>query len=195
MISQILELLITSIVELYTMVVLLRLMMQLARADFYNPLSQFIVKATDPLLKPLRRFIPGLWGIDIPSVVLALLVQIVGLFIMMALKGDIISPMLYLLLGIAGALKVFLNLILFAIFIVVVISWVAPQSYNPAASLLRQIIDPIIAPFRRIIPPMGGLDFSIMLAMFIIYILRHIVLGELFLTLGVSVSLLKFIGI
>ncbi|HCX26997.1 MAG TPA: YggT family protein, partial [Cellvibrionales bacterium] len=79
MINQILELIISSVVELYTMLVLLRLMMQLARADFYNPISQFIVKATDPLLKPLRRFIPGLWGVDMPSIVLALLVQIIGL--------------------------------------------------------------------------------------------------------------------
>ncbi|MDG2036379.1 MAG: YggT family protein, partial [Pseudomonadales bacterium] len=107
MINQILELLIGSVIELYTMIVLLRLMMQLARADFYNPISQFVVKATDPLLKPLRRFITGLWGIDMPSVVLALLVQMVGLFVMMLLKGSIsTSPMLYLLLGMFGVINI-----------------------------------------------------------------------------------------
>lgn len=185
MISQILELLITSIIELYTMVVLLRLMMQLARADFYNPLSQFIVKATDPLLKPLRRFIPGLWGIDMPSVVLALLVQMVGLFVMMVLKGSIsTSPMLYLLLGLFGVINIGLKIAFFAIIIVIVVSWVAPQSYNPAVSLLRQISDPIMAPFRKIIPPMGGLDFSPMIAMFVIHVLRSIILPNIFLAIG-----------
>ena len=173
MINQILELLIGSVIELYTMIVLLRLMMQLARADFYNPISQFVVKATDPLLKPLRRFIPGLWGIDMPSVVLALLVQIVGLFVMMLLKGSIsTSPMLYLLLGMFGVINIGLKIAFFAIIIVIVVSWIAPQSYNPAVSLLRQISDPIMAPFRKIIPPMGGLDFSPMLAMFVIHVLR-----------------------
>ena len=167
------------------MLVLLRLMMQLARADFYNPISQFIVKATDPLLKPLRRFIPGLWGIDIPSIVLALLVQIVGLVLMMLLKGTVSgSLMLFLLLSLFGILNIGLKIAFFAIIIVIVVSWIAPQSYNPAVSLLRQISDPIMAPFRRIIPPMGGLDFSPMLAMFVIHVLRSIVLPNIFMAIG-----------
>lgn len=185
MINQILELLISSVIELYTMLVLLRLMMQLARADFYNPISQFIVKATDPLLKPLRRFIPGLWGIDMPSIVLALLVQIVGLVLMMLLKGAISgSPGLFLLLGLFGVINISLKIAFFAIIIVIVVSWIAPQSYNPAVSLLRQISDPLMAPFRKIIPPMGGLDFSPMLAMFVIHILRSIVLPNIFMAIG-----------
>ncbi|MBT5923049.1 MAG: YggT family protein [Cellvibrionales bacterium] len=185
MINQILELLISSVIELYTMLVLLRLMMQLARADFYNPISQFIVKATDPLLKPLRRFIPGLWGIDIPSIVLALLVQIVGLVLMMLLKGTVSgSLMLFLLLGLFGVLNISLKIAFFAIIIVIVVSWIAPQSYNPAVSLLRQISDPLMAPFRRIIPPMGGLDFAPMLAMFVIHVLRSIVLPNIFMAIG-----------
>ena len=108
---------------------------------------------------------------------------------------DITSLLLYLLMGLAGVLKVSLNIILFSIVIVVIVSWVAPQSYNPAASLLRQIIEPIMMPIRRVIPPMGGLDFSTMLAMFVIYILRNIVLIELFSVLGVDHNLLRVIGI
>ena len=185
MINQILELIISSVVELYTMLVLLRLMMQLARADFYNPISQFIVKATDPLLKPLRRFIPGLWGVDMPSIVLALLVQIVGLILMMLLKGTVtVDPVLFLLLGLFGVINIGLKIAFFAIIIVIVVSWIAPQSYNPAVSLLRQISDPLMAPFRKIIPPMGGLDFAPMLAMFVIHVLRTIVLPNIFMAIG-----------
>jgi len=185
MINQILELIISSVVELYTMLVLLRLMMQLARADFYNPISQFIVKATDPLLKPLRRFIPGLWGVDMPSIVLALLVQIVGLILMMLLKGTVtVDPVLFLLLGLFGVINIGLKIAFFAIIIVIVVSWIAPQSYNPAVSLLRQISDPLMAPFRKIIPPMGGLDFAPMLAMFVIHVLRSIILPNIFMAIG-----------
>ena len=185
MINQILELLISSVIELYTMLVLLRLMMQLARADFYNPISQFIVKATDPLLKPLRRFIPGLWGIDVPSIVLALLVQIIGRVLLMLLDGSISGgPVLFLLLGLFGVINISLKIAFFAIIIVIVVSWIAPQSYNPAVSLLRQISDPLMAPFRKIIPPMGGLDFAPMLAMFVIHVLRSIILPNIFMAIG-----------
>ena len=185
MINQILDLLISTVVEIYTMIILLRLMMQVARADFYNPISQFVVKATDPLLKPLRRFIPGLWGVDFPSLVLALLVQILGFALLMLLKGSmVISPLVYLIYGVFGVCNVALQLAFFAILIVIIVSWVAPQSYNPAVSLLRQVTEPIMAPFGKILPPMGGLDFSPMLAMFVIHVLRTIVLPSIVMALG-----------
>lgn len=185
MINQILELLVDTLIELYTMLILLRLLMQLARADFYNPISQFVVKATDPLLKPLRRFIPGLWGIDFPSLVLAFLVQTLGLALLLVIKGMVLSnPAVYLVYGLFGVFNIALKLAFFAILVVIVVSWVAPQSYNPAVSLLRQVTEPIMAPFRKIIPPMGGLDFSPMLAMFVIHILRTIVLPGLAQALG-----------
>lgn len=186
MINQILELLISTLVEIYTMIILLRLMMQIARADFYNPISQFVVKATDPLLKPLRRFVPGFWGIDFPSLLLALLVQILGFALLMLLKGSIVAnPLAYLIFGLFGVCNVALQLAFFAILIVIVVSWVAPQSYNPAVMLLRQVTEPIMAPFRKILPPMGGLDFSPMLAMFVIHVLRTIVLPHMVMALGV----------
>lgn len=184
MISQILHLLITTVVQIYTMMVLLRLMMQVARADFYNPISQFVVKATDPLLKPLRRFIPGFWGIDFPSIVLAFLVQVVGLLAVGLLSGVFAGPLVYLLLGLFGVVDIALQLAFFAILIVIIVSWVAPQSYNPAASLLRQVTEPILSPFRKILPPMGGLDFSAMLAMFVIHILRTIVIPSIAMSIG-----------
>ncbi len=185
MLAKILLLLINTTVFIYTTVVLLRFMLQVARADFYNPISQFVVKATDPLLKPLRRVIPGLGGVDVPSLVLAALVQLLGMLLLMLLLGGFSSnPLVYTLLPLLGVLAVLLKLFFFAIIIVIIVSWVAPNNYNPAAILLRQVTEPVMQPFRRILPPMGGLDFSPMIAMFVIYILQSIVLPELLFACG-----------
>ena len=89
-----------------------------------------------------------------------------------------------MLLGLFGVINISLKIAFFAIIIVIVVSWIAPQSYNPAVSLLRQISDPLMAPFRKIIPPMGGLDFAPMLAMFVIHVLRTIVLPNIFMAIG-----------
>lgn len=180
MMNQLSILIISSAVKLFTILVLLRLLLQIAKADFYNPISQFIVKATNPLLKPLRRFIPGFWGFDFPSIVLAIIVQSLGIFLLLLINGNVSSNLaVYLLFGFFNVIQLSLEIIFFIILIMVVISWVTPNSYHPAAMILRQISDAIMTPFRRIIPNMGGLDFSPMLALFIIHILQTIVLPEL----------------
>jgi YggT family protein len=185
MIQDILHLLVSTVTDIYTLLVVLRFLLQVAKADFYNPLSQFIVKATDPLLKPLRRFIPGFWGIDLSSLVLALLVQIAGVVIVSLLAGSLVTnPFIYLLVGVFGVLEAALNFYFFAIIILIIISWIAPQTYNPAAALLSQLTDPVLTPFRRLLPSMGGLDFSPMLALFVIHILRAIILPGLIASLG-----------
>ncbi len=180
MANEILELLINTAVDLYTLVILVRLFLQIARADFYNPVSQFVVKATDPVIKPLRRFIPGFGGIDIASIVFAILVQALGVFLLLLLKGASgFNPLLLLVFGVFGAAKVALNLFFFAILILIIISWVAPGNYNPIASILQQITEPLMAPFRKLIPPMAGLDFSPMVVLLVIHILNGIVLPDL----------------
>lgn len=185
MFEDIFKLLITTVVDIYTLIVVLRLILQLVKADFYNPISQFVLKATDPLLKPLRKIIPGYWGIDFASLTLALLVQIVGWIILFLLAGSIITnPLLYLFLAVFGVIKVLLNFYFFAIIILIIISWVAPGTYNPAAALLQQVTEPMMAPVRRILPAMGGLDFSPMLVIFIIHILRSIVVPSLMASVG-----------
>ena len=185
MLTKILVLLINLASDIYTIVILLRLLMQLARADFYNPISQFVVKATDPLLRPLRRFIPGFGGVDVPSIVLAFLVQLLGMLALMLVVGVLpVNIVFYLVLPLLGVASVLLTLLFFAIIIVIVISWVAPNNYNPVAILLRQITEPVLAPFRRLIPAIGGLDFSPMLLMFVIYVLQSIVLPELIVSVG-----------
>lgn len=153
--------LVQTLFNLYLMAIVMRFVLQLARADFYNPISQFIVKVTDPLLKPLRRFIPGYGGIDIASIALALLVQIVGIYLILLILGaGIPNPLQPLLWSIVGFVSLLLNIAFFAMIIMIILSWVAPNSHNPAAELLRQITDPILRPVQKLIPPIGGLDLS-----------------------------------
>ena len=153
--------LVQTLFNLYLMAIVMRFVLQLVRADFYNPISQFIVKVTDPLLKPLRRFIPGYGGIDIASIVLALLVQIVGIYLILLILGaGIPNPLQPLLWSIVGFVSLLLNIAFFAMIIMIILSWVAPNSSNPAVYLLRQITDPILRPVQKLIPPIGGLDLS-----------------------------------
>lgn len=150
--------------SLYLVIVLLRFVLQLVRADFYNPISQFIVRATALLLNPLRRIIPSIAGIDSASLVLAILVQLVMMILTLLLMGvgaGIGGFILQLLVwSIIAVTSLFLKIFFFALIISVILSWIAPGSYNPAVVLINQICEPLLAPIRRFMPNLGGLDLS-----------------------------------
>ncbi len=154
-------LLVQTLFSLYLGVVILRLLLQLARADFYNPISQAMVKATNPLLLPLRRVIPPLGKVDTASIVLALIVQLIAMISILLLFGAGL-PNIVTLLGwsVIGCVALTVNIYFFAIIINIILSWVAPGSYHPAAVLLYQLTEPVMQPFRKLIPPMGGIDLS-----------------------------------
>ncbi|WP_223460574.1 MULTISPECIES: YggT family protein [Pseudomonas] len=158
--------------NLYLLIVLLRFILQLVRANFYNPLCQFIVKATQPLLKPLRRFIPSMFGLDMSSLVLALIVQIVLMAVILLLKGFQVDLLLLVPWALIALFSLFLNVLFYAMIISVILSWVAPGSHNPGAELVAQITEPVLAPFRRIIPNLGGLDISPIFAFIVIQLLQ-----------------------
>lgn len=141
--------------------VILRLLLQIARADFYNPISQFLVKVSNPLLLPLRKIIPPLGKIDSASIVLALAVQVLAIVVLL-LIFDARIPNIITLLGWAtiGCLALVANLYFFAILINIVLSWIAPGTQHPAAALLYQLTEPVMQPFRKLIPAMGGIDLS-----------------------------------
>lgn len=150
---------------LYATLVVLRFLLQLMRADFYNPLSQFIVKATKPLLNPLRRVIPGVSGMDIASLVLAWAVVAVEQLAILALSGAGLQISAAALLAIPELISLVINIFLFAILIQVIVSWINPGSHNPAISLIISLTEPLLAPVRRRMPDMGGLDLSPMVVM------------------------------
>ena len=166
--------------SLYLLIVLLRFVLQLVRADFYNPLSQFIVRATSPLLMPLRRIIPGFGGIDLASLVLAVLVQLALMLIVLALDGRIQWSLPELLIwSLIGVTSLFLKIFFFALIISVILSWVAPGTHNPAALLVQQICEPLLAPIRRFLPNLGGLDISPIFAFIALNLLDMLVIRNL----------------
>lgn len=150
---------------LYATLVVLRFLLQLTRADFYNPVSQLIVKATKPLLNPLRRLVPGVAGMDIASLILAWIVLAIEQLLILAIIGTGFQPGAALLLAIPELITLIINIFLFAILIQVVISWINPGSYNPAISLISSLTEPLLGPVRRRMPNMGGLDLSPMVVM------------------------------
>ncbi len=165
--------------SLYLLIVLLRFILQLVRANFYNPLCQFAVKATQPLLKPLRRIIPSMFGLDMSSLVLALLVQMVLFAVILLLNGYEVNPLFLVPWALIGIFALFLKILFWAMIISVILSWVAPGSHNPGAELVQQITEPVLAPFRRIIPSLGGLDISPIFAFIALQLLQSWVIPRL----------------
>ncbi len=166
-------LLIDTLGGLFVMAILLRFLLQLVKADFYNPISQAIVKITSPLLNPLRRIIPGMGGYDIAALVLAFFVQALLIVLKMKLVGYMVFPPAAIFAqSLVSLTRGLLDLYTFALFIIVIASWVAPHSYNPGLMLLRQLTEPLCGAVRRFIPPVGGLDFSVMVILFVIMIVK-----------------------
>ncbi|MFK5986813.1 MAG: YggT family protein [Pseudomonadota bacterium] len=163
--------LVSTIIGLYITIVVIRFLFQLVRADFYNPLSQFIVKATNPLLMPLRKVVPGLFGLDMAALVLAYLLQVLELFLLLLLNGSPFSPILLLWAAIGQLLSLFLYIYLIAIIIQAVVSWINPGSYNPMIALITQLTDPLLRPARKLLPPFSGLDLSPLLVIIAINLL------------------------
>ena len=152
--------LIQTLFGLYLVAVMLRFLLQMTRADFYNPVSQFLVKVTNPPLIPLRRVIPGLVGIDMAAVVLLLVIQAVELVLVGLVQGFSLGIPGLLVLTVAELLNLLLNIYFFTILIQVILSWVNPGGYNPAVALLYSLNEPILSRARRLIPPISGFDLS-----------------------------------
>ncbi|QQD20404.1 YggT family protein [Oceanospirillaceae bacterium ASx5O] len=174
-------LLINTIGSLALLIVLLRFLLQLVRADFYNPISQMIVKLTSPLLTPLRRVIPGFGGLDIASLLLAYGIQIVTMALILLVAGmgaDIpwANLLVWAPLGLFGLL---LKIYFWGLIITVIASWIAPNSYNPALILINQILEPVVRPIRAKMPDLGGIDLSPIVVFLLIQVLEIIVIGPL----------------
>jgi YggT family protein len=147
--------LVKVVFNLFLFVVLLRLVLQLTRADFYNPISQSIVKVTSPIVLPLRKVIPSIGRLDTASLVLAFSVQLLTVVFVVLIKGAVISPASYAIYTFAGTLYHLLDLYFWAMLISVILSWVAP-----GALLVGQITAPLYRTCQRVIPTLGGLDLS-----------------------------------
>jgi len=170
--------LIDILLHLYISALMLRIILQIVRADFYNPVSQFIVKITNPVVKPMRKIIPGMWGIDMATLVIVLLL---GMIKTLVVHG--VLPIEWLLIkSLIETIDLVLSVFLYAIIIQAILSWVNPDPYNPIVGLLHSITWPILKHFKKLIPNMGGFDISPIFAIIAIMFVQqsiHYVLGML----------------
>ena len=175
-VNQALLFLVQNIFQLYIFVVLIRFLLQVAKADFYNPISQFVVKATAPVLNPLRRIIPGVAGLDIASLVLALaLYAVMLLLVFLIATGGIANPIQLLIGTVAGVVNSLVNIYFFGIIISAILSWIPPAQNHPVAQLIFQLVEPALAPFRKLLPDMGGIDITPILAIMIFQVIRILI--------------------
>lgn len=171
--------LVQTLFGLYIGAIMLRFLLALARADFYNPISQFLVKVTNPPLVPLRRLLPSLGGVDSASLVLMLALQALELFVIGLIKGVSFHPVGLLVLAVAELLALLFQIYFFTILIQVVLSWVSPGGYNPAVALLYSLNEPLLGRARRLLPPMHGFDLSPILVMIALQLLNILVVAPI----------------
>ena len=169
-----------TIAGLYLLFVVARFLLQLAKADFYNPISQAVFRATDPVVRVFRSFIPGYRGIDFSSLILAFIVQFIAISVTILLYGGAIPSVGFIITwSFIGVLNFIILFYYYALIASIVMSFVMMFSGNmnphPILLLVWQITEPIMAPFRRVIPPMGGLDFSPIFIFLIIGLIRNFI--------------------
>jgi YggT family protein len=157
--------LIGTLIDLYVAAILLRLLLQWVRADFYNPLCQFLVKVTNPVLVPLRRVIPSIGRLDTASVVLMLLLEVFSIWIISQIGS---SEMNIQQIIAFSAIKLMMTLLMtyfFLIIVSVILSWIGQRTHNPVVPLIYQLTEPVLRPIRKVIPPIAGLDLSPLFAL------------------------------
>ena len=173
------QFLVDFVFNLYLMVVLLRLWLQFARADFYNPFSQFVVKVTQPIVAPMRRVLPSIGRLDTATLVLALLVAGLKIVVLnLALGGIGLNVLSVVVVSFVIVLKEALTLVMYVLILRAIMSWVS-QGNNPMELVLGQLTEPMLAPIRKRMPDMGGLDLSVMVVIVLLMFMQTL-LGDLF---------------
>ena len=153
-------LIIRTLGELYIFILLLRLVLQVVKADYYNPISQGVVRITQPVLSPLQKISPKIGKIDIAPVLLAFVLKALFLYAIYALGSQLIPLSMLSIYAVFGVLNTFLDIIFYAVMGSVIISWIAPDSPHPAPQLIMQVTAPIYKLVQKVLPPIGGFDLS-----------------------------------
>jgi YggT family protein len=163
--------LVKTISDLYLLTFLLRFVMQWARADFYNPLAQFVVRVTNPLVVPARRFLPRARFIDAPTLIVLLALEALATWILLAIGSFSVPGGYFVTLVILRLVNLTLWLYTLAILIYAVLSWIN-QGYTPIGALLDDLVAPVLRPVRRVVPLIGGLDLSPLIVLVLIQAVR-----------------------
>lgn len=168
--------LIDILFDIYIALMLLRFLLQYVGADFYNPISQFIVKATQKPVAVARHLIPGYRGIDIASLALVVVLIFLKLTLLYALGSIQPSIGSIVIQGFYDLIQLIFDIFIFAIFIQAILSWINPDPYNPVSGILASLTAPILTPVRKHLPLMGGLDLSPIVAIIGLMFLKRLVL-------------------
>ena len=171
--------LIDTLFSLYILAVLLRFLVQGCGADFYNPISQFLVKITHPPLRILRRFVPSIGKIDTSSLVLVLSLQMLSDFSILLLKGVTINIGALAVLSLTQLISLLLNVLVFAVFARALLSWMNPGAFSAAASILATLTEPLLDICRKVIPDLGGIDLSPLAALLLLQLAKMVLLPPL----------------
>ena len=169
--------LVETLLSLYISAVAIRFLLGYARADFYNPLSQFLVKVTNPVLVPVRRFVPSFGKLDTSAVVVALVLIIIKTALLAGLMGGSLSIVSLIWLSIGELIRSVIWVYIIALILMAVISWIGSSHGNPVSPLVNSLVSPLVTPVRHRLPPVGMLDLSPMVVMMGLYIVLIIVNG------------------
>ena len=169
--------LVTTVFDLYILVVMLRFLFQWVRADFYNPVSQFVVQLTNPPLRFLRRFVPGLGGVDLAALVLMLALKFLERWVVLVIQGVGAGPAAALVLAVADLVDLAISVFMVSVLVQVLLSWLAPNTYNPAVGLIRDLNAPLNRVARRILPPVSGWDLSPVLILLVLQLASLLVVA------------------
>ena len=151
---------ISTIAQLYLLVMLLRFWLPWLGADFRNPIAQGILRLTSPLVIPVRRVIPPIGRLDTATIIVAFALQYLTVLIILTISGVSAGIAPIALTALVDLVLLSLRLFTFAIFIHIILSWVAPGTYNPATAFISMLVQPVLRPCRTLIRPIGGLDIS-----------------------------------
>lgn len=171
--------LINTLFTLYISAVLLRFLLQYFGADFYNPISQFLIKITHPPLKILRRFVPAIRKLDTASLVLAFILQMMAYFFIAILKGISVGIAALAMFSMAELVELFLNIFVFAVFVRALLSWINPGDFDAASSILVSLTEPLLNICRKFIPDLGGIDLSPLIVLLLLQLAKMVLLPPL----------------
>ena len=177
--SESLAFILTFVLRVAAMIFLLRFVLQAVRASFYNPFCEGIVRFTDPLLRPVRLLLRPYRNLDLASFAMAWVAHVVAVAIHVLANALPLDALYVLNDALHLTLSWVVNIFLLAIFVTILMSWLAPGVYSPAANIAREIAEPVLAPARRVLPPLGGLDLSPMVTILGLFIIQGFVLSAL----------------
>ena len=184
-------LLFNTLINIYLFLMMMRFLLQASQADYYNPISQSVVKITQPVVRPFQGFLgPVLGRFDMATLAAAFVLKAVSIVAILQIAGIGMPPLTQVAIGaIAAIANAILKIYFFALIVMIILSWVAPNASHPGALLVMQLVEPIMAPVRKVIPPLGMIDLSPIVVFIAISIVDGIVVGALTRAAGIAGAL------